>query len=57
MKVIGMDATIQERKDLATELGYSGDKDDSATMNIFLHKTLLKRLAENGGRIPSDLLD
>ncbi|MEK1874419.1 MAG: DUF3597 domain-containing protein [Rhizobium altiplani] len=57
MKAIGMDASIQERKDLATELGYSGDKGDSATMNIFVHKTLMKRLAENGGRVPSDLLD
>ncbi|KWV47913.1 hypothetical protein AS026_12615 [Rhizobium altiplani] len=57
MKAIGMDASIQERKDLATELGFSGDKDDSATMNIFLHKTLMRRLAENGGRVPSDLLD
>ena len=57
MKAIGMDASIQERKELATELGFSGDKGDSATMNIFVHKTLMKRLAENGGRVPSDLLD
>jgi hypothetical protein len=49
MKAIGMDASIQERKELATELGFSGDKDDSATMNIFLHKTLMGRLEENGG--------
>ncbi len=57
MKAIGMDASLHERKELATELGFSGDKNDSATMNTFLHKTLMKRLSENGGKVPSDLLD
>ncbi len=57
MKAVGMDASLTERKELATELGYTGDKNDSATMNIFLHKALLKKLSENGGKVPADLLD
>jgi hypothetical protein len=57
MKALGMDASLQERKELADELGYTGDKSDSATMNIWLHKALLKALADNGGKVPADLLD
>ncbi len=57
MKALGMDASLEERKELAQELGYSGDAHDSAKMNIFLHKALLKKLAENGGKVPADLLD
>lgn len=57
MKALGMDASLKERKELADELGYTGDKNDSATMNIWLHKALLKALAENGGKVPADLLD
>ncbi|MBD9454273.1 MULTISPECIES: DUF3597 domain-containing protein [unclassified Rhizobium] len=57
MKAVGMDASMQERKELASELGYSGDKSDSAAMNTFLHKTLMKRLSANGGKVPPDLLD
>ena len=57
MKALGMDASLQERKELADELGYTGDKSDSATMNIWLHKALLKALAENGGKVPAELLD
>lgn len=57
MKALGMDASLQERKELADELGYTGDKSDSATMNIWLHKALLKAIAENGGKVPADLLD
>jgi 3-oxoacyl-ACP reductase-like protein len=57
MKAVGMDASLTERKELATELGYTGDKNDSATMNMFLHKALLKKLSENGGKVPADLLD
>jgi hypothetical protein len=52
-----MDASLKERKELADELGYTGDKNDSASMNIWLHKALLKALAENGGKVPADLLD
>ncbi|MFN7103571.1 MAG: DUF3597 domain-containing protein [Pseudorhizobium sp.] len=57
MKALGMDASLAERKELADELGYSGDKNDSATMNMWLHKALMAKLAENGGKVPADLLD
>lgn len=57
MKALGMDASLQERKELADELGYTGDKNDSASMNIWLHKALMKALADNGGKVPADLLD
>ena len=56
MKLVGMDSSLASRKELATELGYAGDKNDSATMNIWLHKQVLKKLAENGGKVPQDLL-
>ncbi|MCK8779392.1 DUF3597 domain-containing protein [Rhizobium sp. NTR19] len=57
MKALGMDASLTERKELADELGYTGDKNDSATMNMWLHKALLKKLSDNGGKVPADLLD
>ena len=57
MKLVGMDASLQARKQLATELGYTGDKNDSATMNIWLHKEVIRRFAENGGKVPQNLLD
>ncbi|HEY0120683.1 MAG TPA: DUF3597 domain-containing protein [Rhizobium sp.] len=57
MKALGMDASLAERKELAQELGYTGDAGDSAKMNIFLHKALLKKLSDNGGKVPADLLD
>ena len=49
--------TLSERKELATELGYTGDKNESAAMNIWLHKQVLRKLAENGGKVPKELLD
>ena len=57
MKLVGMDSTLQERKELADELGYTGDKNDSAKMNIWLHKEVLKRMEQNGGKVPANLLD
>lgn len=57
MKALGMDASISERKELADELGYTGDTGDSAKMNMWLHKALMKKLSENGGKVPADLLD
>lgn len=57
MKLVGMDSSLQNRKELATELGYTGDKSDSATMNGWLHKAVMKKLAENGGKVPQNLLD
>lgn len=57
MKLVGMDSSLSARKQLATELHYSGDQNDSASMNIWLHKEVLKKLAENGGKVPASLLD
>jgi hypothetical protein len=57
MKLLDMDSSLGERKALATELGYGDDMGDSAKMNIWLHKRVLHAFAENGGKIPADLLD
>ena len=57
MKLVGMDSSLQARKELATELGYTGDKNDSATMNVWLHKQVMRKLAENGGKVPDELKD
>jgi len=57
MKLVGMDSTLAERRDLADELGFTGDKSDSATMNIWLHQAVMKKLAENGGKVPASLTD
>ena len=57
MKLLDLDSSLQERKDLATELGYSGAKDGSAEMNLWLHKQVMNKLADNGGKVPADLKD
>ena len=57
MKLVGMDSSLAARKELATDLHYTGDKSDSASMNMWLHKEVLKKLAENGGKVPADLLN
>ena len=57
MKMVGMDASLQERKDLAMELGYTGELEGSAEMNIWLHKAVMRELAANGGVVPAELLD
>ncbi len=57
MKLLGIDSDITNRRALAHELGYTGDLNDSATMNVWLHKQVMKRLAENGGKVPANLLD
>ncbi len=58
MKLLGMDSSYAERKELATELGCPAEKmGDSAQMNMWLHKTVLQKLAENGGNVPKELLD
>ena len=57
MSLLGIDNSLAERKELAKELGYTGDMNDSATMNIWLHKQVMKKLAENGGKVPADLKD
>lgn len=56
MKLVGMDSSFGARKQLAAELHYTGDPNDSAAMNIWLHKEVLKKLSENGGKVPADLL-
>ena len=55
MKALDLDSSFSARKELAKELGYTGDTGDSATMNVWLHKALMKKLAENGGKVPSEL--
>jgi hypothetical protein len=56
MKLVGMDSSLSARKQLATELHYTSDQNDSASMNIWLHKEVLKKLAANGGKVPAELL-
>jgi hypothetical protein len=55
MKLVNLDSSLEHRKQLATELGYTGDMNDSAAMNIWLHKAVMRKLAENGGRVPASL--
>jgi hypothetical protein len=55
MKLLGLDSSLAARKELADELHYTGDKNDSATMNIWLHKQVMLKLAENGGKVPDEL--
>ena len=57
MKLVGMDSSLAARKELADDLHYTGDKNDSATMNMWLHKEVLKKLSENGGKVPAELLN
>jgi 3-oxoacyl-ACP reductase-like protein len=56
MKLVGMDSSFTARKQLAAELHYNGDPNDSAALNIWLHKEVMKKLAENGGKVPQELL-
>jgi hypothetical protein len=57
MKLLGLDSSLAVRKELATELGCPADKmADSAQMNMWLHSTVLQKLAANGGNVPADLL-
>jgi hypothetical protein len=57
MKLIGLESSLAERKELADELGYTGDKSDSAAMNIWLHKQVIQKIVDNGGQLPRDLTD
>ncbi len=57
MKLVGMDSSLAERKELARELGYTGDTNDSATMNVWLHKQVMAKLSENGGGVAANLLN
>jgi hypothetical protein len=55
MKLLKLDSSLTARKELAKELHYTGDMNDSAAMNIWLHKQVMQKLAENGGKVPDDL--
>lgn len=55
MKLLDLDSSLAARKELAKELAYAGDTHDSATMNIWLHKQVMAKLAQNGGKVPDDL--
>ncbi|MGI4840276.1 MAG: DUF3597 domain-containing protein [Janthinobacterium lividum] len=57
LKLLEIDSSLANRKELAKELHYSGSTDDSAAMNVWLHKAVLTKLSENGGQVPADLLD
>ena len=55
MKALDIDSSFAARKDLAKELGYTGDSNDSASMNIWLHKQVMTKLAANGGKLPPEI--
>ena len=57
LKLLNLDSSLDSRKELAKELHYSGDTSDSATMNIWLHRQVMNKLAANGGKVPADLKD
>jgi hypothetical protein len=55
MKLLNLDSSMSARKHLAEELRYTGNVNDSATMNVWLHKQVMIKLAENGGKVPNEL--
>ena len=55
MKALDIDSSFTARKELAKELGYTGDSNDSASMNIWLHKQVMTKLAANGGKLPPEI--
>ena len=57
LKLLNLDSSLASRKELADELHYTGDKNDTASMNIWLHKQVMIKLAENGGKVPAELKD
>jgi Domain of unknown function (DUF3597) len=57
LKLLGLDSSLQARKELAGELHYTGDTSDSAAMNVWLHRQVMNKLAANGGKVPDDLKD
>ena len=57
LKLLGLDSSLASRNELAAELHYTGDTNDSATMNIWLHRQVMNKLAANGGKVPADLRD
>ena len=57
LKALGIDSSLANRKALAEELGFDGDNSDSAAMNVWLHKRVMQKLAENGGKVPESILN
>jgi 3-oxoacyl-ACP reductase-like protein len=57
MKLLGMESSLAERRELAAELGFTGDTKDTATMNMWLHKEVMKQFAANGGKVPASMTD
>jgi hypothetical protein len=57
MKLLDIDSSLENRKELARELGYTGELNGSAEMNIWLHKATMRQLAANGGKVPAEMLD
>ena len=55
MKALDIDSSLAARKELAKELGYTGDTNDSASMNVWLHKQVMAKLAANGGKLPPEI--
>lgn len=56
MKLLGIDSSLENRRELARELGYQGDQNDSAAMNLWLHKRVMQELEKNGGKVPASLV-
>jgi hypothetical protein len=56
MKLLNLDSSLAARKQLAEELHYSGNMNDTAPMNRWLHNQVMRKLAENGGKVPAELL-
>lgn len=57
LKLVDMDSSLGARKELAAELKFTGDTSDSAKLNVWLHKEVIKQIAANGGKVPANLLD
>lgn len=56
MKLLEIDSSLENRRELARELGYTGSTDDTATMNVWLHKRVMEELRKNGGKVPASLV-
>ncbi len=56
MKLLNLDSSLAARKELAKELHYTGDTNNSAAMNVWLHAQVMQKLVENGGKVPADLM-
>jgi len=56
MKLLDIDSSLENRRELARELGYTGSAEDTATMNVWLHKRVMEELRKNGGKVPASLV-